>query len=221
VIALGSGDLPFAAAGSAKVVTAPAGVMRTTAAGAAVVTQKFPSGPSVIAVGIGITPLHPMISEVAAAGHCWQLVYGGRRRASLAFLGELGRHGSRVTIHPEDELGLLPLERLLADPRPGIVVYCCGPERLLVAAETRCSSWPDGSFHCERFAPKPDEAEGRVDREIVVALKRSRLELTVRPGESILEVLKQAGVDMASPEPVRQAFQLFESRLTQMEQLLR
>ncbi|GAC1400269.1 MAG: oligoendopeptidase F [Ktedonobacteraceae bacterium] len=35
-----------------------------------------------------------------------------------------------------------------------------------------------------------------------------------------IELLKKAGVDMASPEPVRQAFQLFESRLTQMEQLL-
>jgi len=35
-----------------------------------------------------------------------------------------------------------------------------------------------------------------------------------------IELLKKAGVDMTSPEPVRQAFQLFESRLTQMEQLL-
>jgi len=147
-----------------------------------------------IAGGIGITPILPMIAEVATAGRSWQLVYGGRRRPSMAFLGELGRHGSRVTIHPEDEFGLLPLDSLLADPRPGMVVYCCGPERLLAAAETRCSGWPDGSFHCERFAPKPDAAQGRVDREIVVALKRSGLELTVRPGESILEVLKRAGV---------------------------
>ncbi len=35
-----------------------------------------------------------------------------------------------------------------------------------------------------------------------------------------IELLKKAGVDMTSPEPVRQAFKLFESRLTQMEQLL-
>ena len=35
-----------------------------------------------------------------------------------------------------------------------------------------------------------------------------------------IELLKKAGVDMTSPEPVRQAFQLFDSRLTQMEQLL-
>ena len=35
-----------------------------------------------------------------------------------------------------------------------------------------------------------------------------------------IELLKKAGVDMTSPEPVRQAFQLFESHLAQMEELL-
>ena len=35
-----------------------------------------------------------------------------------------------------------------------------------------------------------------------------------------IELLKKAGVDMTSPEPVRQALQLFDSHLTQMEELL-
>src|SRR6202022_245591 len=35
-----------------------------------------------------------------------------------------------------------------------------------------------------------------------------------------IELLKKAGVDMTSPTPVNQAFQLFESHLSQMEQLL-
>lgn len=35
-----------------------------------------------------------------------------------------------------------------------------------------------------------------------------------------IELLKKAGVDMTTPEPVRQAFQLFESHLSQMEALL-
>ncbi len=35
-----------------------------------------------------------------------------------------------------------------------------------------------------------------------------------------IELLKKAGVDMNSPEPIRQAFQLFDSYLTRMEQLL-
>jgi oligoendopeptidase F len=36
-----------------------------------------------------------------------------------------------------------------------------------------------------------------------------------------IELLKKAGVDMTSPEPVRQALQLFDSHLTQMEELIR
>jgi len=35
-----------------------------------------------------------------------------------------------------------------------------------------------------------------------------------------IELLKKAGVDMTSPEPVRQALELFESHLAQMEQLI-
>lgn len=35
-----------------------------------------------------------------------------------------------------------------------------------------------------------------------------------------IELLKKAGVDMTTPEPIRQAFQLFESYLLQMEALL-
>ncbi|HTI15141.1 MAG TPA: oligoendopeptidase F [Dictyobacter sp.] len=36
-----------------------------------------------------------------------------------------------------------------------------------------------------------------------------------------IELLKKAGVDMTTPEPIRQAFQLFETHLSQMEELLR
>jgi ferredoxin-NADP reductase len=147
-----------------------------------------------IAGGIGITPILPMIAEASATDRRWRLAYGGRQRASMAFLGQLRQYGSKVMIHPEDECGLLPLESLLAEARPGTLVYCCGPEPLLAAAEARCTGWPEGSFHCERFAPRPAVSEGRPEREFVVVLQRSQLELTVPPTESILEVIKQAGV---------------------------
>jgi oligoendopeptidase F len=35
-----------------------------------------------------------------------------------------------------------------------------------------------------------------------------------------IELLKKAGVDMTSPEPIRQALALFESHLVQMEELM-
>ena len=88
-----------------------------------------------IAGGIGITPILPMIAAAQAAGADWSLLYGGRRRASMAFLGELARYGSRVTVAPQDETGLLDLDSLLGTPQPGTLVYCCGPEPLLTAVE--------------------------------------------------------------------------------------
>jgi ferredoxin-NADP reductase len=42
-----------------------------------------------LAGGIGITPILSMIAAAEAAGASWQLVYGGRQRASMAFLDEL------------------------------------------------------------------------------------------------------------------------------------
>ncbi|MBB4787107.1 ferredoxin-NADP reductase [Streptomyces rapamycinicus] len=70
-----------------------------------------------IAGGIGITPILPMVSEVERSGAEWQLYYGGRRRASMAFLDELARYGDRVHVYPEDEQGLLPLSAVLRRSR--------------------------------------------------------------------------------------------------------
>ena len=60
-----------------------------------------------IAGGIGITPMLPMIEAASRAGAQWRLVYGGRRRSSIAFLGELATRGDRVTVWPQDERGFL------------------------------------------------------------------------------------------------------------------
>ena len=81
-----------------------------------------------VAGGIGITPILTMIAAADAGGAAWELVYGGRRRESMAFLDELARHGDRVTVAPQDEVGLLDLDTLLGTPRPGTLVYCCGTE---------------------------------------------------------------------------------------------
>ena len=44
-----------------------------------------------VAGGIGITPLLPMVAQAELLGADWRLLYGGRTRASMAFLDELVR----------------------------------------------------------------------------------------------------------------------------------
>jgi ferredoxin-NADP reductase len=150
-----------------------------------------------IAGGIGITPVLPMIAVAQAAGAGWQLLYGGRQRASMAFLGELARYGDRVTVAPHDETGLLDLDTLLCTPQPDTLVYCCGPEPLLAAVEQRCRAWPARSLHVERFSAKPLTAPVRTDA-FEVELAASELTLTIPPDRSILEVVEEAGVGVLS-----------------------
>jgi ferredoxin-NADP reductase len=150
-----------------------------------------------IAGGIGITPILAMIRSAEAAGADWRLVYGGRQRASMAFLDELARYGDRVSIHPQDETGLLDLDSLLGTPEPDTLVYCCGPEALLAAVELRCGAWPRRSLHVERFAPRPQAAPVRTEA-FEVVLQQSGLTLSVPPDRSILSVVEEAGVGVLS-----------------------
>ncbi|MFI5806906.1 PDR/VanB family oxidoreductase [Streptomyces sp. NPDC051561] len=148
-----------------------------------------------IAGGIGITPILPMIASAEADGRDWELLYGGRSRASMAFLDELSEYGGRVRTHPQDEAGLLPLAKALNAPRRNCQVYCCGPEPLVGAVETHCAGWPAGSLRTERFGARPvqPEEQSRATAFEVVC-RRSDLTLSVAPHESILDVADRAGV---------------------------
>ncbi|WP_408898521.1 PDR/VanB family oxidoreductase [Nocardioides sp. R1-1] len=148
-----------------------------------------------LAGGIGITPMLPMIAEAEASGADWRLVYGGRSRASMAFLDELAAYGDRVTLLPQDEAGLPDLDALLGVPQPDTLVYTCGPSGLLDAVEARCSSWPAGSLHLERFAPRAASGEDE-DTAFELVLQRSGLTLTVPADRSVFEVCKAAGVSV-------------------------
>jgi ferredoxin-NADP reductase len=150
-----------------------------------------------IAGGIGVTPILTMIAAADAAGADWRLVYGGRHRASMAFLDELAGHDDRVSVCPQDETGLLDLDTLLGTPQLDTLVYCCGPEPLLAAVEERCVGWPRGSLHVERFAAKP-LTEPTLSGAFEVELASSGLSLTVPPDRSILSVVEEAGVGLLS-----------------------
>ncbi|WP_412517169.1 PDR/VanB family oxidoreductase [Actinomadura madurae] len=148
-----------------------------------------------LAGGIGITPMIPMVAAAEAAGAEWRLLYGGRRRSAMAFLDELSLYGDRVEICPQDQFGLLDLEGALRDWTDEALVYCCGPEPMLAAAEERCAALGVGALRTERFSPKPVEG---VDEAFEVELALSGRTLRIEPGRSILETVEKAGVNVLS-----------------------
>jgi ferredoxin-NADP reductase len=150
-----------------------------------------------IAGGIGITPLLPMIARAEAEGCPWRLVYGGRSRGSMAFLGQVAAYGDKVEVVPQDEHGLLNLAELLKSPGQRHV-YCCGPEPLLTAVESRCAGWPTGRLHVERFtaAPLPGDAHRQTVFEVECA--ESGVTVTVSIGQTMLDAMLEAGLELNS-----------------------
>lgn len=151
-----------------------------------------------VAGGIGITPIIPMIEAASRSGAEWHLVYGGRNQRSMAYADELaGRYKGRVALRPQDEHGLLDLESILASRPSGALVYSCGPGALLDAMDKLCAALPGATLHTERFVPR-DLGEPLATRPFDVELALSDTTLQVRPEQSILGALEEAGITVVS-----------------------
>ncbi|WP_033413238.1 PDR/VanB family oxidoreductase [Actinomycetospora chiangmaiensis] len=145
-----------------------------------------------VAGGIGVTPLLPMIAAARVLGADWTLLYGGRRRASMAFLDELPPE--HTTVVPQDEQGLLPLASWLGSPDADTVVYACGPEPLLAAV---AAVVPADRLRVERFTTTEVAAPVREDP-FTVELARTGVTLTVDASLSVLEAARRAGATTLS-----------------------
>ncbi|WP_459546160.1 PDR/VanB family oxidoreductase [Nocardia sp. X0981] len=140
-----------------------------------------------LAAGIGITPILPMAH---AAGTRGRLVYLGRSRASMPFLGELPE-GSIV--RPDDETGTPDIPAVLATAAPGAAVYVCGPPAVLEAAQHCLFDLnPTGSLHTERFSAPP-VCDGH---EFDVALARSGHRVRVDAAETTLDAIRRVRPDV-------------------------
>jgi vanillate O-demethylase ferredoxin subunit len=150
-----------------------------------------------IAGGIGITPLRSMILRLEALQRPWQLHYCARSRASAAFVAELAALApQRVRFHFDDEQGgaLPDLAGMIKSGGPGVHVYCCGPTPMLDAFVRTTAALPPEHVHLEYFSAKASAAsEGGFE----VELARSGLRLRIAAGQSILDAVLNAGIEVA------------------------
>jgi ferredoxin-NADP reductase len=159
--------------------------------------NNFPLVPSprylFIAGGIGITPILPMLRAAKLAGARATLLFCARSAAEAPFLDE-ARAFAKVVTHCGDDGTRLDVAARLETPEAATLVYCCGPERLMTAVEQATSAWPEGSIRFEWFAPRSrPEGEGADAFEVVCA--QSGLTLKVAPGVSVLQALRDAGLN--------------------------
>jgi ferredoxin-NADP reductase len=148
-----------------------------------------------LAGGIGITPILAMTRSLRASGADFELVYCGRRASLMAFRDEIaGWRDDRVSLHADEEDGG-PLDlRTLIAARPGALVYCCGPEGMIAAAEEAA---PDPALvRVERFRAAPAVQDPGEAFDVVIAGPGERIR--VEPGESVLDALGRAGHDVPS-----------------------
>lgn len=149
-----------------------------------------------IAGGIGITPIYAMAQALAAAGRPWELVYCARSEAHAAFLAELqGLPGGCIETHFA-EVPTFDAAAKLREVPDGARVYCCGPQGLMRAVEAATSHWPAEHVHFEYFAAPA--TEWPPNEAFDIELTRSGEVLTVPADRTILQVVRELGIDVHS-----------------------
>ncbi|UGT44173.1 PDR/VanB family oxidoreductase [Nocardia yamanashiensis] len=153
--------------------------------------NQRPAPVRLIAGGIGITPILPMLAVLDRLGLPWSMIYCGRTRESLAFLGELERFGGKVTVHLDDEDGIATPDTLLGDLTRVPAVYTCGPPPMIESLRTALADRPEIEFHYERFSAAP-VVDGR---EFRMRLAATGEEITVGAEQTALAALLTARPD--------------------------
>lgn len=150
-----------------------------------------------IAGGIGITPVLGMAEAMAERGMPMRLAYCGRTRADMAFVAELeDRLGNRLSLHISDEGSRVDLDMAVAGLGADAACYVCGPMRMLDAVRAawgRAGRAPT-RLHFETFGSSGHFAAEPFD----VVLPRHDLRVTVGAGETLLQALRRAGIDVLS-----------------------
>jgi vanillate O-demethylase ferredoxin subunit len=153
-----------------------------------------------VAGGIGVTPILAMARRLTQLGRSWEVHYCARTRAHAAFVDELrilaetSGNIARFYYDQEPNGQALNLQVLVQRMTQDTHLYCCGPRGMLEAFESATSAISERR-HLEYFGARQDSAR---DGGFFVELAKSGKRLEVKPGRSILDVVLDAGIAIAS-----------------------
>lgn len=151
-----------------------------------------------IAGGIGITPLLAMARRLTTLNRNWSMYYCARTPARAAFLQDLLKLGGPVVPIFDAMPGVakLDLHALVENTATDTHLYCCGPSSLLQAFLDAARTRDQRTVHVEWFSAPPEAAATGPDSAFTVHLERSNLTLQIGADQSILEVVRAAGLDV-------------------------
>jgi ferredoxin len=100
-----------------------------------------------------------------------------------------------VHFHFDDEEGgrFLNVGEIVSKLPKTAHLYCCGPAPMLAGFEAATVGWPKDNIHVEYFTPKFTAAQ---EGGFIVELARSKREIVVPPGKSILHCIRDAGIQV-------------------------
>lgn len=161
--------------------------------------QDFPlrlGAPSytLLAGGVGITAIAGMGAALAAAGADYRIVYCGRARDHMAYLGDLeAAHGDRLQVHVRDEGTSLDVVALVQSVPLDGELYMCGPIRLMDAVRR---AWTAHGHAPSRLRFETFGNSGWFAPEsFTVRVPALGLETVVPTSSTLLEALESAGAD--------------------------
>lgn len=153
---------------------------------------------TLIAGGIGITPIFSMARHLVAGKKSFSLHYFTRSPDHTAFRAVLG--SSPLTEHLHLFYALDPeavkkyLRTTLWHRPPGGHLYICGPSAFMdVVEEIASHTWPPEAVHTEYFSADPRSLAGP-KQAFEVVLSRSGVTVEVKEGQTIVDALAAKGI---------------------------
>lgn len=147
-----------------------------------------------IAGGIGVTPMLPMIARLEKLGRTWELHY-------VAATPDRAAYVDRVEEYPQVEIAFdgvpggqrLDLKAICGRAPADAHLYCCGPSGMLDAFVAINADRPKGHAHIEYFSA---ETELATDGGYALECVRSKKRIVVEEGETMLDAMLSAGIDV-------------------------
>ncbi|MGE4409319.1 MAG: 2Fe-2S iron-sulfur cluster-binding protein [Sphingobium sp.] len=147
-----------------------------------------------IAGGIGVTPMLPMIARLEKLGRSWELHYVAASPDRAAYVDRVEGFDNVEIVYDGIAGGQrMDLQKICEAAPADAHLYCCGPTGMLDAFVAINAGRPEGHVHIEYFSA---ETELATEGGYTLELAKSGKTIAVEEGETMLDALLSAGVDV-------------------------